>query len=66
MSLPGAERNISSRFWAVMKYAKPYKAAFVLSVLLLAADIVYDVGYAWYSNGLSMPRGCGIRTGCSC
>ncbi|WP_028563382.1 ABC transporter ATP-binding protein [Paenibacillus pinihumi] len=47
MSLPGAERNISSRFWAVMKYAKPYKAAFVLSVLLLAADIVYDVGYAW-------------------
>ncbi|MBJ6359996.1 ABC transporter ATP-binding protein [Paenibacillus sp. GCM10012307] len=50
MSLPDTElagRNISSRFWAVMKYAKSYKAAFVLSVLLLAADIVYDVGYAW-------------------
>ncbi|GBF77898.1 hypothetical protein PA598K_06479 [Paenibacillus sp. 598K] len=40
----------TSRAWplfaAIMKYAKPYKLAFIFSVLLLAADIVYDVGYA--------------------
>ncbi len=42
-----SEPRAVSLFVAIMKYAKPYKIAFVLSVLLLAADIVYDVGYAW-------------------
>lgn len=42
-----AEPRAISLFSAIMKYAKPYKIAFVFSVLLLAADIVYDVGYAW-------------------
>lgn len=41
------EPKAVSSFFTIMKYAKPYKIAFIFSVLLLSADIVYDVGYAW-------------------
>ncbi|WP_338543656.1 ABC transporter ATP-binding protein [Paenibacillus tundrae] len=41
------EPKAVSSFFSIMKYAKPYKIAFIFSVLLLSADIVYDVGYAW-------------------
>jgi ATP-binding cassette subfamily B protein/subfamily B ATP-binding cassette protein MsbA len=47
MSKAKADKKFLPMFWMVMKYVKPYKWAFLFSVLLLGADVIYDVGYAW-------------------